>query len=424
MASNLNISIRFPRLGGLARSTIGVMAWNATRLLVQLVWVLLLARALGADGYGTFSGIAGLALAMSGIVGLGLGLRMYQDVARQPDLYPRRWHQVWRGLWWSGGGIALLFLVIGRWQFGAFGWDLLIAIAVSELILAPVVTQIAFAYAAHRRMAWAAAVPVVLAVARVLAVLLFQLIGYDGDIAAYAGLHASATAFAIVALLVLQKRNLPADAVVAPLAWRDVKSGLGFSAVWASGLALGSADKAVALKLGGAELAGHYTVAYRFAGIVALPVDALVMAVMPRLFRVGAGMQEHPRILSILAIATCAYGVVAGGAVWLCADAIPWLFGEGFVAAAETARMMAIYVPIYCMRILACNVLLGIGQKRWRFGSELVALALIMIVGVIRIPTGGLGGAVEALIVAESSLMLLAWWRVVTRPVTAAEHSA
>ena len=44
----------------LAKSVSVVFVWNAARLALQLAWVLLLARALGPQGYGTFSGLAGL----------------------------------------------------------------------------------------------------------------------------------------------------------------------------------------------------------------------------------------------------------------------------------------------------------------------------------------------------------------------------
>ena len=64
------------RLGGLARGSLSVLGWNVARLGVQLVWMLLLARNLGAQGYGSFSGLSGLAIALSGLVGAGLGLRM------------------------------------------------------------------------------------------------------------------------------------------------------------------------------------------------------------------------------------------------------------------------------------------------------------------------------------------------------------
>jgi O-antigen/teichoic acid export membrane protein len=401
------------RLGRLARSSIAVMCWNATRLALQLLWLVLLTRMLGVDGYGSFAGLTGLAVAMSGIVGLGLGLRMYQEVARDPALYSARWRQTLLGLWWSGAATVVLFIALARWQFAEFDWRLLVTVAVSELALAPVATQIAFAYAAHGRMGRSAAVPVVLAAGRLAAVLAFGASG-GTTIAVYAGWHAAAAFVAVALLLIVQRRELRAATVDTPLAWRDVRAGLGFSAVWASSIALTSADKALALKVGGADIAGQYSAAYRFVSVLSMPVDALVMAVTPRLFR--SGSTQSSRTLVALSSATAAYGVLAGGAVWLGADALPLLLGRGFAATPATVHMLAIYAPIYCLRTLACGVLIGSNRKAWRFGAELAALGVMIAVGLIRIPAAGLDGAVEALLVGELFLLGLSWWGVLALP--------
>jgi O-antigen/teichoic acid export membrane protein len=411
------------RLGNLAKSSIAVMCWQSARLGLQFVWLVLLARLLGVEGYGSFAGLAGLAMALSGIVGFGLGLRMYQDVARDPSLYSVRWQQTRLGLWWSGAATIALFVALAHWQFGGFGWWLLVAIAVSELALSPIATQIAFAYAAHGRMSRSAAVPVVLAAGRVGAVVAFGLTGGVG-IEAYAPWHAAATAAATIVLLAMQRRELRHTAVAARLSWPDLRNGLGFSAVWASSVALTSADKALALRVGGTEIAGQYSAAYRFVTVVAVPVDALVMAVTPRLFRASRGDPQSPRMLAALSSVTAAYGALAGVLVWLGADALPWLLGAGFAATPATALMLAFYVPVYCLRMLAGGLLIGGGRKAWRCGVELTALGVMLGVGLVRIPAAGLDGAVEALLVGETLLLGLAWWGVLARPRMLAEARA
>ena len=103
------------RLGWLATNTLRVTFWHSLRVLCQLAWVLLLARALGVAGYGTYSGIAGLAIALSGLVGFGLGLRLYQDVAWAPELFALRWHEASRGWLLSIVPVAFLFGWRDQW---------------------------------------------------------------------------------------------------------------------------------------------------------------------------------------------------------------------------------------------------------------------------------------------------------------------
>lgn len=396
------------------------MLWSGARLGAQLLWVLLLARELGASSYGAFSGVIALALAMSGFAGLGQGLRMYQDAARAPQLLADRWRQASRVLIWSGAGLAVIFMVVAREMFMGAAWSLLTAVAISELIFAPILSQVAFAYASRSWMGRAAAVPVMLSVMRILAVVAMALLPGGTSIGTYAWLHLLATAVTAAVLCVTCVRELGIGNVDRGLDRSDVWAGLGFSAIQASGQALGSMDKAFALRWGGEALAGNYVAAYRFISVAVLPVDSLMMAALPHLFRAGTGRTKAGRMLLALAVATGGYGILMGGAVWWAAGLLPWLLGPSFGAALAAAQMLAVYVPLYCLRTLGTNALLGFGWKRWRFGCELLALGTMGGMAAWRIPASGLAGAVEALLAAEVVLLLLIWggvfFRVLCRP--------
>lgn len=405
--------LRHIRIGTLAKSSVSVMFWSGARLASQLVWVLLLARKLGASSYGTFSGIASLALAMSGFVGFGLSLRMYQDTARNPELFSARWRQALQASALTGVGLAALFFVMALAMFQTTDWPLLLAIALSELMLAPIVALVANAYAAHGLMGPAAATPVLLSCARIIAVLALYLFPANVSTDTYGWLHVLATGFAAFALLWGCSRRLDIKQAHETLRWRDIKAGLGFSAVQASGLALGTLDKSFALRWGGDITAGRYVAAYRFVSVAVLPVDSLMMVAMPHLFRAGVKRdQASIPLLTALAVATGGYGIVMGVLVWWGADLVPWLLGATFIGTQAAVQMLAVYVPLYCMRTLGGNILLGFGWKRWRFICEMLALVCMLVVAAWRIPAAGLSGAVSALLSAEIVLGVLVWGRV------------
>lgn len=420
MLSARFFALRSYQPGALARNSAVVMLWSGARLGAQLLWVLLLARELGASSYGAFSGVIALALAMSGFAGLGQGLRMYQDVARVPDLLADRWRQASRVLMLSGAGLAVLFLAAAHVMFVGIDWVLLVAVALSELLFAPVVAQVAFAYAAHGWMGRAAAAPVILSLMRILAVVVLALLPGAASIGTYAWLHLVATAMTAAVVGVACVRELGIGSADRGLDRRDVRVGLGFSAVQASGLALGSMDKVFALRWGGEALAGNYVAAYRFISVTVLPVDSLMMAALPHLFRAGVERAGAGRMLLALVVAAGGYGVLMGAVVWWAAGLLPWLLGPSFSGASAAARMLAVYVPLYCLRTLGTNTLLGFGWKRWRFVCELLALAMMGGAAAWRIPAAGLAGAVEALLAAEVILLLLIWTgvflRVLSRP--------
>lgn len=396
---------RLPR-GALARSTVQVLAWNLARLFTQLLWIILMTRSLGAEGYGMFSGASGLALALSGLAGVGLGLRMYQDAARTPEIFGLRWAQARKALWWSCIALALLFTCFGLVGFVQLSPRLIATIAISELVFAPMVTQVAFAYAAHGQMARAAAAPVLLSCGRVAAAAVFALTSQP-DVVTYGLLHLLGTGGSSCLVWYGCYRRLSFGRHRSSITWSDLRIGLGFSSIWASGLALGSLDKAAALHYGGAEIAGHYTAAHRFVSIATQPIEALVMTAMPRLFRAGNEQTISSHLLVALFAATAGYGCFAAVIVWLAAPLLPWVLGETFAATAPVLHVLALYIPIYGLRTLGSNVLLGFDKKHWRFNCEISGLMLnIVLIGTITPRYGSVGAAIS-LIASETVLLAM-----------------
>lgn len=401
--------------GGLARTTGNVLVWNAARLVFQLGWAVLLARTLGAEGYGVFSGVAGLAIALSGLAGVGLGLRMYQDAATDPAVFETRWAQARLALAWSGGLLAAAFIA------GSMAWGplpgasvpLLLAVAVSELILAPVITLLAFGYAAHGRMVASAMVPALLSLARMLAACAFLLAPEGSGLATYALLHAIATAAAVALSAWRFRRHFPVRGASAAIDAKDVVTGLGFTSIWVSGTAFASLDKTAALHWGGAETAGTYTASYRFASLLALPVDALLMSALPRLFKAGVDRARGSAIIGRLFLASMGYGLCAGVMLWCLAPALPWILGPAFLGAVAATRVLAWFLPVFCLRSLGANILLAFHQKAWRFSAEITGLLLLLVLMSAWVPGGGAVAAAQALLAAEVFLLVAVWARVV-----------
>ncbi|WP_448243324.1 lipopolysaccharide biosynthesis protein [Pseudoxanthomonas mexicana] len=404
------------RLGWLATNTLRVTFWHSLRVLCQLAWVLLLARALGVTGYGTYSGVAGLAIALSGLVGLGLGLRLYQDVARVPELFALRWHEASRGWMLSIVPVALLFIAIGKAMFPQQGWDSLVLIGMAELAFSPWIAQVASAYAAHSRVSAAAAVPVVGSVGRVCAVACFLFFVPGQDLNAYALFHACALGLATLILVAACKRSFRPARQKVGLGWESIRSGLGLSTVWTSAIAWSSLDKTFALRWGGDHVAGNFTAAQRFTSLATLPMEALVASALPRMFRRGAGSDEHAGMMPALLCAAIVYGAIAAVAIYLVSDAIPWLLGSDFTEASLAARWLALYVPASCLKVLLVHSLLARGDVRWRIATECAGLGLMVCGMLFLLPEHGTLGAVYALTIAEYGVVALVSVRlIVTR---------
>lgn len=398
------------RPGRLAQDTARVAIWQAVRIGGQAVWVLLIARLLGPGGYGAFAGAAGLATALGGFVGLGLGLVMLQDVARDPSLFGDRWRQASLTCLVSGALLAALFVACASlWLGRRVPLSVLAAIGLSELLLFPFVSVAAFAFSSRHRMGTAAALPAMMAMGRVAAALAFWIIARDRSLQVYVWFHAGATLLCSVAAWQWVRRALQPLPAPYRLRRRDLGEGLSFSAVWMAGNALSSLDKTLVLRLAGAEVAGLYSAAYRLAAVLAMPVEALTMAAGPRLFRHGGGVEKQPGLIAGLLLATLVCSLLAGGALWALADLLPWLLGARFAPAVTAARGMALFVPCYGLRLLGSNVLMASNGKLLRAGIETAGLLLLIILAGAWLPAHGLSGAVAMICVTEAVLAAAVW---------------
>jgi O-antigen/teichoic acid export membrane protein len=396
------------RPGALVQGAARVFGWNFLRLSAQFAWVVLLARVIGVEGYGAYSGAAGMAIALSGLVGFGLGLRMYQDVVREPHLFGTRWGQALHGLAWTSLALGSAYVLLSAATLDSISLIAILLISISELLAMPLVTHSAFAYAAHGQIARAAAAPVAMSLARLAAAALVPLATSTPSLDGYALLHAATTLPTAGWVVLLCRRRLAPPAGASAIDAPALREGLRLASIWASGLALNSLDKTFALDRGGAEAAGAYTAGNRFAQLMAAPVDALTSAAMPRLFHAGTGTHTNPRLIVWLFASCLVYGALAGAFAWIAAGTATRVFGPDFAAAAAVLSVLSLYIPAYCLRTLASSVLLGFGWTQWRVTCEILALGMIGGLMALWAPAGATGAA-WALVASECALALALW---------------
>lgn len=402
--------LRRVRPGKLARDTAFVAFWQAARIGSQALWVVVIARLLGPQGYGTFTGAAGLATAIGGFTGLGMGLVMLQDVARDPTLFGNRWRKAIVTCLISGLVLGLLFVLCAETLLDhRISLAALIAIALSELFLFPIVSVAAFAFSSRHCMGIAAALPALMALCRVLAALACWLIAPSFTLDTYVWFHVIATAVCACTAWTWVNLQLRPTYSRFALSRRDLSEGMGFSMVWATNNALTSLDKTLVLRLAGAEVAGLYAAVYRFAVVLALPVEALTMAAGPRLFRHGGRVEKQPLLISRLLLSAIVGGCLMGAVLWMLAGLLPWLLGANFSPAIPAARWMALFVPCYGLRLLGSNILMTSDSKWLRVLIEGCGLGLLVVLALLWLPSHGLKAAVAMIIATEALLAAVTW---------------
>lgn len=400
--------LRIPR-GRLAHGTLLVLGWQGFRMAMLAAWVVLAARAFGVDGYGVFAGIAGLATAIAGFSGFGMGYLLYRQVALAPDEFSVCWNKTL--IAYAGSGL-ILCLGLVAFAFAMFPdarASFIWLIGLSEVVTYPFVSASAYALAAHERMGWSAAMPAVGAALRLSALLACLALGGRGDLGTYLWWHlASSLLAATLSVLAVRMLFRPVRVSAFP-SLRDLRESLPFSAVWFTSISVTSWDKALTLRLAGAEISGLYAAAQRLASLVALPMDSLVMAVTPRMFRHGGLGGSDKGLMRYSLIAVFAFGVVAAAVVWTIAPLLPWVLGKDFGLSIEVVRGIALMIPFYGMRQLGGHVLVTYDRRAARIVIDLCALLLMTSLGLWLVPSRGAAGAVTMIVCTEAFLAVVTW---------------
>jgi O-antigen/teichoic acid export membrane protein len=393
--------------GQLAQNTILSLFWQGSRILFLAVWVILMARLLGVKGYGIYAGIAGLATALGSFSGLGFSLIMYQETARNPATFGDLWKKTIVITTFSGSVFSIFYVLIGIFIFPATAFYTLIAIAISELIFYPIMTACAFAFASHSRIGWSSALPSIMASLRLFSLFAFSIFSAKKNIDDYVWYHATAT-FLTSALTVKMVYSIlrPTKSEFC-ITCDQIYDGFKFCTSWAISNSLTSIDKTLALKLGGAEIAGLYGAAYRFVNILMQPIDALIGAAMPKLFVQGAQTNSPPNIIKYLFFVLVTYSIAASLIIFYLSFLISFVLGDSFSSATETIKWFALLIPCYAIRSLSSNILLASNKVNLRIIIESSGLLILIALGYSLIPTYGIAGATTMVILTEAILALI-----------------
>lgn len=412
---------------GLAHNTVLATGWQGIRVALQAAWVILLARAIGPEDYGSFAGMAGLAAALGALTGLGFGMLMIQDASRDHDQFAAAWKRALVLTLASGFALWGLYVAAAPRLFHVHDVWLYAAIGLPELVCLPVTLVASYAFQLHERMGWAGALFSLSAVGNLVAVVAFLELSPGHALRHYLPFHAAMSVFAGTGAISLVVGLLAPAKARFEISRRDVHEGMGFSLMRIADTGMTSLDKTLVLLLAGSHVAGIYGSAYRLVAVLAMPATSLGMAALPRLFRIHATGTDAPTrksgLVGVLLAATAACGVIAALLAYVLSGVLPIVFGPAFAQAAQAARWLAISPLLYGLYALGCNVLVTSHRRTLRIMAQAAGIAILAITALIWVPRFGLKGAVGMLLFSQGATALLLWLLVRWNRRTNGQHS-
>lgn len=371
--------------GPIARGTARTSAVLALRITVQAGTLLIVARLLGPEGFGAFAGLASLAVVMGTLSTFGMQLVLLSEVSRDPAQRDPVLAQALPVTLSLGTILLAAFFVLGSTELGFahLPWHALLAIGVAEILVQPLLTLSCWELTANGKPAQSqllAMLPLSLRLALATGVL-WSAPPEPLKLYAYAYLAASCVALAIVSSTRLSPwRKIVRWRWPGRSRWREAA---GYAFLTSTTVAPAELDKTLATRLLPADEAGLYAAAQRLVGAATLPVSAMMLSALPRLYRESSHRSEDKRgLIPLLFGVSAAYGVALAATLWMAAPVALWLFGASYAGIETAISWLCFAVPAMSLRIAVGNALMATGAPWMRTGMEMAGLVTLGLVGI------------------------------------------
>ena len=378
--------------GPIATRTISTSFVLGLRLILQAATLVLLTRTLGPGGFGAYAGVAALAVLFGTLSSFGTHLILLGEMSKDSS---RRAEVLRYGVpvTLSCGTVSLLvYLLIGVFAFRemSISFGVFLSVGLAEILLQPLFVMPATEHLALGRTArsqlWLN-LPLSLRVLAAYAVYLLQPL----DPLAVFGFGYLAAA--LLSLFIATSRMQASWPAISSWRWptsQELRIATGHSVLSITASAPSELDKVLATKLLQLTDSGLYASAARMMGAATLPVVALMLSALPRLFRDGINHSiQSTRFLRWVFAAALIYSVILSLVMWLISPVFVWLFGTEYVGIELMIFWLCFAMPGMALRLVAGSVLLAIGRPWMRTGFEVLGIVVLVIAAAIL--TGGLG---------------------------------
>lgn len=396
--------------GAIAKGTIRTSVVLGLRLVVQAGTLLLVARMLGPQHYGAFAGTAALAVVLGALASFGTHLVLLGEVAKDPGRRRPVLEYALPTTLTCAGLVFLCYLTFVSLFLHDVGVALrvVVLIGIAEIGLQPLLALAVHEHLAQGRTARSQLLQILPLTLRLMAAALVWLLHCDDPLTAYAWCYLGASVLAVACA----HRTLP-ESWPRPACWRlarrsELREAAGYAVLNITRAAPGEVDKALALKLLSPAGAGIYAVSTRVMGAAVVPVTAMMLSSLPRLFREGRGQSsEANRLLWWMFGATLVYSAVTAGILWLSAPLLAGIFGEKYQGVDLVLQWLCLAFPGMGLRLTAGNVLMALGKPWMRVGLEVSGLLILAATSLALTARAGTVGMPLALVCSEWSMAII-----------------
>jgi O-antigen/teichoic acid export membrane protein len=400
--------------GKLANGTLILTVGMAARALTQALVFLIVARTLGADGFGSFVAVLTVAGALSSFSGLGASILMVRDIARNPAQLAKSWRYALMAYCLGTPVAASIYIVLVSLILpGNIPWAAILLIGAGEIVCIPLAGFGVFIYQGHEQMTKVSLMQLVPTVARFSAALLFFALQYMPIIPDLLVTWSALYFCSALAAVTYVFRNITKDFSVQILPRRKgilqhIRKSIPFSFSSAAEKLYVDADKFMLARLDAVGPAGLYSAGYRFVDLAFIPLQALLGAATPRYFRHGqSGIKGAIRYSLKIGVIPICYGIAAGCLILWCAPVPSFLLGQAYTETTAIVCWLA-WLPLMTVpRMLLHYPLITSGLQHAGMKALLTGAGANIALNLFLIPLWSWRGAVIASYAAEGFMIVV-----------------
>lgn len=393
--------------GSVTRTTINTSAVLFVRLLIQTCNLLILAYALGASLFGTFTAVTSIA-ALFGILSLvGTNLLLLSEFARGEKNGQDALAYALPTFFFTSSFFFLIFIFLTMLFIDQreVSMSALLSVGLAEVVLFPLLQIIATYHQAHKQIAFSQVLTTIPLTARLTLALWILFLS---PLAPLSSLFVGYTITAPLCLFIA----LRSKEIIFPKisSWRkpqplELKKCVKYSFLNFFSLSFGEIDKVITYNLMLSNIAGIYAAGTRIIGAMTLPIGALIISALPKLF----SDKNNPIFIKWIFITCILYSFSSGLIILLAASHLEKLFDASFSGLADCLSYLTVVIPMITLRITAGFILITYDLTSARLTYEAVGLGILIILNLLLIPPLGIIGAIVSLCISEAIMGITGW---------------
>jgi O-antigen/teichoic acid export membrane protein len=390
---------------------LGLLAGQLSRLGLQAAYFVVLARMLGASGYGAFALALALAALVSPFSSLGTNTLMLKRVSRDAATASIEWKRA--ACFTLIGGLILAGALTAAADLIAppeLSRLAIFLVAVSELVGLKLIEATGSVWQGQGRNRALIVLPIILNALRLIAAGgMFLVLGH-ATLDSWSVVYASVTLPLALAVAAHTTMKLGFSRGRLGLRADEAREGLLYSVALSSQNVYNDIDKAMLGNITSTGAAGVYSAAFRVVDMAYAPIRAISTATYPLYFRDGQdGLLSALRLTRKVFPAVLAVGVAAGLAAAFAAPFAPLVLGEDYQESVEIVRLLTPLIVLRGMTFLAADTLTGCGKQAFRTSVQIAVAVVNVGLNLVLIPPLAITGAVISTLACELLLATTLW---------------